>query len=522
MNIREAMEREYLDINGLYTSVSKEKWNLEEMIQKEIILLQEGNQDIVKVISETKKVVVRTVLDPRTGEELEPDVARKRRLLDMDRGIYIHPMTSNTMSLQEAIDAGYIRAETKEDEEVTLTKALKETRSFTITGCIDPETNLPIDVATALHKGIIDQANAQYVGSDARGKELRIPISEAIRKQLVIAQTTTMAEDIAPSSDGPRYIQETKKLSIKSVVDPYTNREIPVSEALKQGLIDQSKGLYINKASGTTMLITDAIQKGLVVAEVTSTSMEIERPSDSKITTNRKTVYTLNQVIDPNTGELLTPNEAIARGIIDQERGLYRNPRTGETISLSDAIDRDKVKVTIGRPEEEDEESERVPSIHIDDEEDANKEMALEEIVEETKTFQITSVQDPSTGEMINYHEALEKGIIREDRGVYCNEELHQEMPITEALNAGFIVGQLVSASEKEELFKSAYVATRTNDDIQLQSVINPITGLAISVAQAVRLGLLNQDKTTYYNPATDSTISIEDAIKFGLVNPTK
>ena len=416
------MEKEYLDINGCFTDSLKQKVNLEELIQREVILLQEGNQDVVRVISETKKVMVKTVLDPRTGEELDPETARKRRLLDMERGIYVHPMTANTMSLQDAIDAGYIRAETKEEEQPTLTKAVKETRSFTITGCIDPETNLPIDVATALQKGVIDQANAQYVGRDARGKELRIPISEAIRKQLVIAETTTVAQDITATDEGPKYIQETKKLQIKSVVDPYTNKEIPVSEALKQGLIDQSKGLYINKASGTTMLVTDAIQKGLVVAEVTSTSMEIERPSDSKITTNRETVYTLNQVIDPNTGELLTPDEAIARGIIDQERGLYRNPHTGETISLSEAIDRNKVKVTIGRPNEEDEKSDSVESIHIDDEADANKEMALEEVVEETKTFQITSVQDPASGEMINYHEALAKGIIREDRGVYCNE----------------------------------------------------------------------------------------------------
>ena len=52
---------------------------------------------------------------------------------------------------------------------------------------------------------------------------------------------------------------------------------------------------------------------------------------------------------------------------------------------------------------------ERVPSVHIDDEMDAQEEMASEEVTEETKTFQITGVTDGATGQMISFEEALKK-----------------------------------------------------------------------------------------------------------------
>ena len=47
--------------------------------------------------------------------------------------------------------------------------------------------------------------------------------------------------------------------------------------------------------------------------------------------------------------------------------------------------------------------------MHIDDELDAQEEMASEEVTEETKTFQITGVTDGATGQMISFEEALTK-----------------------------------------------------------------------------------------------------------------
>ena len=55
--------------------------------------------------------------------------------------------------------------------------------------------------------------------------------------------------------------------------------------------------------------------------------------------------------------------------------------------------------------------------MHIDDEMDAQEEMASEEVTEETKTFQITGVTDGATGQMISFEEALKK--VRRTHGLF-------------------------------------------------------------------------------------------------------
>ncbi len=91
-----------------------------------------------------------------------------------------------------------------------------------------------MEVGYAISHGVIDQANGQYVGRDMNGEEQRIPISDAIKKGLVFAEAAPLrAIDAAPV--GPRFIQETQTCTIKAVVDPITQQEIAVSQAIKRG-----------------------------------------------------------------------------------------------------------------------------------------------------------------------------------------------------------------------------------------------------------------------------------------------
>ncbi len=68
------------------------------------------------------------------------------------------------------------------------------------------------------------------------GRDQRIPISEAIKKGLVFADPA-MATSALSSPPKPKFIQETKTCTIKAVFDPITQREIPVSEAIRHGEI---------------------------------------------------------------------------------------------------------------------------------------------------------------------------------------------------------------------------------------------------------------------------------------------
>ena len=87
------------------------------------------------------------------------------------------------------------------------------------------------------------------------------------------------------------------------------------------GILDQKKGQYVNPRTGDTMLITDAISRGLIVADVKSTSVETDSAEDARILADRQTVYTLKSVIDPRSGRHISVSEV--RSFINGLRALY-------------------------------------------------------------------------------------------------------------------------------------------------------------------------------------------------------
>lgn len=516
-DMKQAMEENLLEATCHYKDQTG-RLSLAELIQRGIVTLSVSSAVAGKIpiIKETKKSTVYMVIDPMTAEEIVPEEAERRGILDLVRGIFKNTRTGEEMSIQEATDRGFLKVLSGELSQASYstTKAVKETRTYTITGAVDPNTKRRIDIGTALQRGVIDQANSLYVGKDEKGNTVNIPISEAIRLGLVIADVVGAQPETKGS--GPRYVQETKTFTIKSIVDPITRQEISLAEAVKKGYIDQTKGLYINPATGESIPIPDAVSRHLVIADVVRTTEAADLSSSSKITTSREVAYTLKSVLDPRTGQEVGVTEAIRIGLLDTSKGEYRNPLTGEVVSLGEAIERNFVKVAYGRPaEREQTREEKVPSLHIDDEADAREEMASEEVIEERRTFQINGVADPESGDMIPLSDAIAEGLIDEDRGLYVNPLTGEKVPIPEALERGLIVGRIESM-DHQELFRSTVVALRRDEIV---GVFDPLTKTKISVGQAIKLGLISQDLSSYYNPATDETLGIEAAIREGLVD---
>lgn len=71
-------------------------------------------------------------------------------------------------------------------------------------------------------------------------------------------------------------------------------------------------------------------------------------------------------------------------------------------------------------------------------------------------------MRHPETDEMIPFNDALDTGLIDEKKGVYRDPVTGHELPITEALNRGIIVGQMMSHTETE-LLRSTYKAVEVS-----------------------------------------------------------
>lgn len=61
--------------------------------------------------------------------------------------------------------------------------------------------------------------------------------------------------------------KEIRPFTVKAVVDAVTDRQMSVHEAQAAGILDQQRGIYINKSTGDHLSLADALDSGLLIVE---------------------------------------------------------------------------------------------------------------------------------------------------------------------------------------------------------------------------------------------------------------
>ncbi|CAG5121104.1 unnamed protein product, partial [Candidula unifasciata] len=469
---------------------------------------------IPSVISETREVNLKSVLDPRTGRELDIEDAIKRRLINMDKGQYTHPVTGESMALNRAIERGFIKAEQMVGSQEG--GPIKETRAFSIVGVLHPETGKRMTVSQAVSAGVLDLEKGIYNNPDAQPQSMKI--SEAIEKGYVIV------EDIGESFAGAdSMLRETKSYILKTVLHPISGKHMSIAEAIAEGIINESEGFYNRLSTGERIPIHEAIEKGFIFAQLTSVKTDVDKDVN-KITTTKLTTLSVTAVVHPITGQLISVSRAVEEGILDQNKGIYTNPQTGESMTLGDAIDKRLVLAESPEARSDDPlERAEVSSIHITDEQESLEANMREDIHSETVTMSITSVIDPKTMDMISYDEAVRSGVLNVKTGTYNNPSSRETMTITAAMEKGLIHGEVTSKRREDDIMRSAVSSALPLVSLRdITSVIDPRTGKEISLETALKDGIINPDKGTYFNPKTRTEIDLSKAKEFGYLLESK
>lgn len=464
------------------------------------------------ILSETKHFQVKTVVDPRTKMEISVSEAIHRGLLDLKKGIFIHPITDERMSIEAALSRGFVRGiETSEPTQ----GSVKETKSFAIVGVIHPRTGEKVPVSQAVKEGIMDLEKGRYNGLDSKGRQMTLKISEAVERGFVI-----IADDESAKLSSGNFMHETKTYQLKSVLNPITREKLDVSEAIKQGLLDEHRGLYIHPRTGEKLTIPQAIEKKLIDAELMSVVSNAESEG-SKIITTKMTTLMVKFVIDPRTGEAISVGKAVEVGILDSSMEKYINPVTGEVLLLNDAIDK---KLVIAQPAAiQRSRSSSNESIHIDAEEEVVESNLVEEISSETVTFSINSVIDPRTMEMMSYDEAVKYRILDVARGLYRNPMTGESTPINVALEKGLIHGEVTSKVREDDKLQSSVDTSHLSFPLKkVTSVVDQRDGSDISLAKAVKDGIIDVENGTYFDVNTIQNIPLEIALKRGYLKLSK
>jgi len=130
------------------------------------------------------------------------------------------------------------------------------------------------------------------------------------------------------------------------------------------------------------------------------------------------------------------------------------------------------------------------------------------------QTFSIKTVVDTNTGEYLHPTVAVERGILDLPHEQYYNLRTGQSITIHEAYTLG-----LIRADEGADSAISPIVSTTSSQDTyNIQVVIDPRSGVHMTVVEAVRNGLLNSAVTRFTDIRTDESMSIREAVERGYI----
>lgn len=244
-----------------------------------------------------------------------------------------------------------------------------------------------------------------------------------MKKKSETDQYGSKRESVSAEEMTSRSHEENKRFVVKSVVDPRDGRAISIKEAVAEGIINHTTGLYANPATGQTKTISAAMGEGLIQIEYATSTKTQEKVESIGLITIRSQIdnheYSITGAIDTRSGERLDADEARRRETIDESTGYFIDLATGTRYPLDDAIERGWVFA------------------QYDDEASGEPQF-------ETKTYAINSVVDQSIRKAIPFVEAIRKGLIDRESGNYINNLTGERVFAAEAIRRGFFKSVVV------------------------------------------------------------------------------
>lgn len=214
---------------------------------------------------------------------------------------------------------------------------LEERKTFIIRAVVNPKDDSEISLQEAIMLGIIKPDEGLYINEVTKET---LPISVAMTAGLIKVQfTTTKRSPEKKSSVGVitvKTIRESiRPYVIRSVTDTYNGKRVSKDEATRLDIINESRGMYRDRKTGRQILISEAIEKGLVHVDYIGDAPEPEVVSKT---------YAIRAVVDRRQKKTITFHDAVRRGIIDKESGAFKDTITNEKMYIGDAIMRGFLK----------------------------------------------------------------------------------------------------------------------------------------------------------------------------------
>ena len=304
---------------------------------------RESNIVSTSLIRETRSYHLLAIFDPLKNDEITIKEAIARGILDRQKGLYIHPITKESFSISDAINKGVIRARIltpPPDDQLPYqslisTNRFEENRTYTIVGAVDPRTGKKISFSQAMREGIIDGKNGTYINLKTGDV---YPMNKAIELKLVLTDSCedrVQQNQQVPTTQPKR---EIRTLNIESVRDTRTGRNLCVSEAMLNGILDRETLNYRNPLTNEVLSLSKAYHSGYIIGHYTDRTETTTRYHYTQKTVTEERSYLIVSVYDPTSNKQLTLDQAVQLGLFDYNRGVYVHPVNREEIEIGDAM----------------------------------------------------------------------------------------------------------------------------------------------------------------------------------------
>lgn len=206
--------------------------------------------------------------------------------------------------------------------------------------------------------------------------------------------------------------------------------------------------------------------------------------------------FVIRGVVHPLSGIEISFAEAINFGIVDQNTGMYMNPKTEEGMSIPEAMSQGYIKVEQETTTKSKEETKAIGLITIKTKVD-------------NRQYTISGVVDSVTGRQLTPDEAREKGILDEAHGHYIITSTGERIPLDNAVQGGWILVDYEPEPDIPEFESKTFAVNAVVDQQKKKKV---------PFYEAVKNGLIDRETGCYINNVTGERIYVAEAIRRGFL----
>ena len=251
---------------------------------------------------------LKSVRDVKNGVYVSLGDALGKGIMRHD-GTFVDSMTQETMTIHDAVRKGFLTSVTQKS-------------IFEIEGIKNPVTGDYVSFNEALELGIIDKSNCTFFDKKTL---TRMMLQEAADKDFIQAQLLEMLE---------------RPIGISVL-----GSELTLIQAVMNKKLDPTSGLLFDSSKSTVPLEV-AVEKDLITplgAAVLKSLLNITVTTATVTQTVTRTIK-----VSPQSGPaegVITFQDALRGGLIDENTGIFSDPQTGKEIALDEAINLGLIKL---------------------------------------------------------------------------------------------------------------------------------------------------------------------------------